>query len=86
MGLDWKPRGRDLTIGNIHWLARITDKARASLNGQLGDYIYPCPADKAFLDKNRLSEPEFTKLVKENPSDDDMIAAMRRVIDRNAGK
>jgi len=41
MGLDWKPRHRDLVIGGIPWLARITDKARAKLNGTIGDYIYP---------------------------------------------
>ncbi|MBM3239114.1 DUF5069 domain-containing protein [Candidatus Poribacteria bacterium] len=41
MSLDWKPRGRDLVIGGFPWLARITDKARAKLNGTIGDYIYP---------------------------------------------
>ncbi len=41
MGLDWKPRSRDLVIGGIPWLARITDKARAKLGGTIGDYIYP---------------------------------------------
>ena len=41
MGLDWKPRHRDIVIGNIPWLARITDKARAKIEGALGDYVYP---------------------------------------------
>ncbi|MFQ6041169.1 MAG: hypothetical protein ACE5PV_09965 [Candidatus Poribacteria bacterium] len=41
MGLDWKPRGRDLVIGGLPWLARITDKARAKLDSTIGDYIYP---------------------------------------------
>ena len=41
MGLDWKPRHRDLVIGNIDWLARITDKVRAKLACILGEYIYP---------------------------------------------
>jgi hypothetical protein len=41
MSLDWKPRGRDLVIGDIPWLARITDKARAKLDDTIGDYIYP---------------------------------------------
>ncbi len=41
MGLDWKPRHRDTLIGDISWLARITDKANAKLAGTIGDYIYP---------------------------------------------
>ncbi|GIX06238.1 MAG: hypothetical protein KatS3mg115_0641 [Candidatus Poribacteria bacterium] len=81
MPLDWKPRGRDVIIGNIPWLARITDKARAKLRGVIGEYIYPCPADKAFLEKYGLTEEEFTRMVKENPTDNEMIAAMRKVIE-----
>ncbi|MCE2396623.1 DUF5069 domain-containing protein [Candidatus Poribacteria bacterium] len=41
MGLDWKPRHRDMLIGGYWWLARVTDKARAKLNGTIGEYIYP---------------------------------------------
>ena len=41
MGLDWKPRHRDTLIGDISWLARITDKANAKLVGTIDDYIYP---------------------------------------------
>ena len=79
MGLDWKPRGRDNVMGGVHWLPRITDKARAHLNGSLGDYIYPCPADRAWLDKTGLSAEEFTQMVKENPTDEDMIARIREL-------
>lgn len=82
--LDWKPRGRDAVIGNIPWLPRITDKARAYLAGRLADYIYPCPADKAFLAKHNISPDEFTLLVKENPSDDQMIERVREIIAKNA--
>ena len=86
MPLDWKPRGRDVVIGNIPWLARITDKARAHLSGVIGEYIYPCPADRAFLEKHGISEAEFTQLVKENATDDEMIARMREIIERNASR
>ena len=41
VGLDWKPRHRDMVIGNFPWLARIKDKAQANLQGILGEYIYP---------------------------------------------
>ena len=38
---EWKPRGRDVLIGNIPWLARVADKAKAKAEGTIGDYIYP---------------------------------------------
>ncbi|MEE2657390.1 MAG: DUF5069 domain-containing protein [Candidatus Latescibacterota bacterium] len=39
--LDFKPRARSTMIGDIYWLARIADKARARAEGRLGDYIFP---------------------------------------------
>lgn len=77
MSLDWKPRGRDLVIGGIPWLARITDKARAKLDGTIGDYIYPCPADQKFLEEHKLSADVFIQMVRENPTDGKMIEAIK---------
>ena len=39
--VDFRPRSRQLTMGGMPWLPRITDKARAHLRGTIGDYIYP---------------------------------------------
>lgn len=39
--LDFKPRARGMVIGDIPWLARITDKARAVNEGRIGDYVFP---------------------------------------------
>jgi len=39
--IDFRPRSRQLCMGNMPWLPRITDKARAHLRGTIGDYIYP---------------------------------------------
>ena len=39
--LDFKPRARDMLIGNIAWLARISDKVRAREGGHIGDYVFP---------------------------------------------
>ena len=83
MPLDWKPRGRDLVIGGVPWLARIADKARASMTGAIGDYIYPCPADQAFLDEHGIAAADFTNLVKKNPSDDLMIQRLHEIIKKN---
>lgn len=38
---EWKPRGRDVLLGNVPWLARVADKARAKAEGTIGEYIYP---------------------------------------------
>ncbi len=39
--IDFRPRSRTLIIGGIPWLARISDKARARIAGNIGDYVYP---------------------------------------------
>ena len=39
--VDFRPRSRQLYMGDMPWLPRITDKARAKLRGCIGDYIYP---------------------------------------------
>ncbi len=39
--LDFKPRARGMVIGDIPWLARITDKVRAKEEGRIGDYVFP---------------------------------------------
>lgn len=39
--IDFRPRSRQLAMGGIKWLPRITDKARAKLRDTIGDYIYP---------------------------------------------
>ena len=74
---DFKPRARGMMIGSIPWLARIGDKARASLAGRIGAYIYPCPADEAFLEKVQMSAEEFTELVSSSPDDDAVVVRMK---------
>ena len=39
--LDFKPRARGMIIGDIPWLARIADKARAHQQNRIGDYVFP---------------------------------------------
>jgi hypothetical protein len=75
--LDFKPRARGLVIGNIPWLARAADKARAVAEGRIGDYVYPCPADQAFLREVQLSAEEFTALVLSSADDGELIAVMK---------
>ena len=77
LSFDFKPRARGLIIGGIPWLARITDKARATDQGRIGAYIYPCPADQRFLQQVEMSAEEFTRLAAECEDDDAVIERMK---------
>lgn len=74
---DFKPRARGMIIGGIPWLARISDKARARIADRIGAYVYPCPADRRFLEEVQLSADEFTALVAECRDDGALIARMK---------
>lgn len=74
---EWKPRGRDVKLGGIPWLARIADKARAKVDGTIGEYIYPCPMDRRFLEEAGLSADEFTELATTNRSDQELEEAFK---------
>src|SRR5207249_12206965 len=53
------PRCSKELLGGYAHLARMIDKARASEAGINGDYIYPCPLDKAFVTLVEVTELEF---------------------------
>ena len=44
------PRSPKERLGPYAHLARMIDKARAKAAGTIGEYIYPCPLDRALLD------------------------------------
>ena len=74
---DFKPRARGMIIGGIPWLARISDKARARNQDRIGAYVYPCPADKRFLEDVQMSADDFTALVADCRDDDAVIERMK---------
>lgn len=82
--LDFKPRARGMVIGDIPWLARIADKARAKLAGRIGDYIYPCPADQRFLQDVEMSAEAFTELVAQCADDDELIEKMKAHLEKKS--
>lgn len=43
------PRSVRVRLGGYAHLARLLDKARASVAGKLGDYKYNCPLDQRFF-------------------------------------
>ena len=44
------PRSPRNRLGNYSLLARMIDKGRADLQGNVGEYHYACPLDKRFFD------------------------------------
>jgi len=72
---EWKPRGRDVVLGGVPWLARAADKARAKAEGTIGDYIYPCPIDQRFLAEAGLSPEQFMELATKAQNDEELVAA-----------
>jgi len=74
---EWKPRPRPRTIGGIEWLAQMSDKCRAKAKGTIGDYIYPCPADKKLLEALELDPDTFTSIATAVKNDDELVAKVK---------
>lgn len=71
------PRRWSDELGGIRWLPRIIDKARAAVNGGLGDYLYgQSPMDRGLLRALGLSYRDFTNLVREAGDDDERVLAL----------
>ncbi|MFQ5716107.1 MAG: DUF5069 domain-containing protein [Nitrospinales bacterium] len=59
------PRSPKETLAGLVHIPRMIDKARASANAALGEYIYPCPLDKIILDFLGVTAEEFAKNAEE---------------------
>jgi hypothetical protein len=70
-GKTFPRRGRRAIEGAL-WLARVFDKARASANGTIFDYIYPCPMDKGVMERWGITPDEFEEAIAAHPSDDEI--------------
>ncbi|MEY4407255.1 MAG: hypothetical protein RL345_1721 [Chloroflexota bacterium] len=74
---EWKPRPRGWMVGDLEWVARMSDKARAQANGTIGEYIYPCPADKRCLEALELDPEAFKAIAVAAHGDDDLLHAVK---------
>jgi hypothetical protein len=72
-GKDFPRRGRDV-IGGYNWLVRVFDKARATKNGTIHDYIYPCPIDRAVFEIWGVTSAEFDAALDANQTDEQILA------------
>ncbi len=73
----FQPRGRDLVIGGIPWIARMSDKARAKADGTIDDYIYPCPIDRRVLGELGMSADEFMHIAVDSGTDAELVRQVR---------
>ncbi len=68
------PRRWSEELGEIRWLPRMIDKARAAICGTLGDYLYgECPIDRSLLRALGLTYKDFTSIVRTAGDDDGRV-------------
>ena len=68
------PRRWSEELGGIKWLPRLIDKTRAAIAGTLGCYLYgQSPVDRALLRALGLRYRDFTKIVSNALTDDDVF-------------
>lgn len=71
------PRRWSDELGGIRWLPRMIDKARAAMNGTLGDYLYgQSPTDKSFLRALGITYADFTNVVRRAGGEDEKVLQM----------
>jgi hypothetical protein len=80
-GRDFPRRGREELDGFL-WLVRVFDKARASQNGTIHDYIYPCPIDRGVFDRWGITSRMFDAALDSCDTDAEILTWVRaRVTD-----
>lgn len=82
MGTDFRdgktfPRPGRQAMGDALWLARVFDKARASADGTIFDYIYPCPMDKGVMERWGITPADFDAAIRTNRSDEAILEWLR---------
>jgi quercetin dioxygenase-like cupin family protein len=72
-----QPRGLDAELDGYAWLPRMLDKARASLAGTNGSYLFGCPVDHTCMARLGVSPELVLELAGRYPEDTDVLRAMR---------
>ncbi len=76
-GKTFPRRGRDPLGGNVLWLARLFDKARASANDTIHDYIYPCPMDQGVMQRWGITSQDFDAAIETHVTDESILEWLR---------
>lgn len=68
------PRSPRVRLGGYVILARTTDKCRAFLAGNIGEYHYDCPLDNMLFGFKEVTGDDFKAKVQSGASDGDLVA------------
>jgi len=75
-GKTFPRRGREV-CGDALWLYRVFDKARASANRTIYDYIYPCGMDKGVFERWGITAAQFNDAIRSHDSDEKIAQWLR---------
>ncbi|MBV8583162.1 MAG: DUF5069 domain-containing protein [Candidatus Eremiobacteraeota bacterium] len=62
------------------WLLRVFDKARASANGTIHDYIYPCPMDQGVFSRWGIDAAQFEAAIRAHAEDEGIRAWLKATV------
>ncbi len=74
------PRRGRVPLGRFLWLARLFDKARASADGTIHDYIYPCPMDRGMMERWAITSTDFDRAIREHRDDNAILEWAQSII------
>jgi quercetin dioxygenase-like cupin family protein len=73
-----KPAPLDCELDGYAWIPRLLDKARASLAGTEGSYMFGCPVDHTCMARLGVSPELILELAGRHEEDRDVLEALRR--------
>ncbi len=76
------PRSVHHKMRGIVQLARTTDKAKATAHGNVGDYHYNCPMDKAVFEFLGIDHEQYLEAVKNAKNDDEIEQYAKQFTDK----
>jgi len=68
------PRSPRNRLGNYALMARMIDKGRADLAGNVGEYHYACPLDQMLFEFKGVKADEVKKLLGSGATDDQVVS------------
>jgi hypothetical protein len=76
------PRSVKDTMAGVVMIARTTDKAKAQAHGNIGEYHYNCPMDKAVFGFLGIDHEQFLATVANAKSDAEIEAYVKQFADK----
>lgn len=73
-----EPRPLDCELEGYAWIPRMLDKARATLAGTNGSYMFGCPVDHTCMARLGVSPELILELAGRYAQDDEVLDALRR--------